>query len=119
MGVASNIPFKMKTTDQEKLKRARKRVEELRGFYIHLAIYLFINSFITVNKMIRNHYNGETLGESFWDFGTFAVWVFWGIGLAFHAFKVFQYNPLFGKKWEERQIRKYMEKDREQAEKFK
>ena len=109
----------MKNSDQEKLNRARKRVEELRGFYIHLAIYVVINTFITVNKMIRNHYNGETFEESFWDFGTFAVWIFWGIGLAFHGFKVYGYNPFFGKNWEERQIRRYMEEDKQKAEKFK
>ncbi len=109
----------MKNPYQEKLNRARKRVEDLRGFYIHLAIYLVVNTFITVNKMIRNYYHEETFEEAFWDFGSFAVWIFWGIGLAFHGLKVYGYNPFFGKNWEERQIRRYMEEDKENAKKFK
>lgn len=111
--------FVMKITDQEKLNRARKRVEELRGFYIHLAIYLVINTSITGIEMTRNLFSGESFKELFLDFGAFTLWIFWGIGLAFHGFKVYQYHPFLGKKWEDRQIRKYIEKDKQQAEKFK
>jgi len=119
--IRRNIQMKMimENYDQEKLSRAKKRVEELKGFYIHLAVYLIINTFITVNKVIRNFYDGETFNEAFWDFGTFAVWFFWGIGLAFHGIKAFSYNPFFGKNWEERQIQKYIEKDKQEADKYK
>ncbi|MGB5818192.1 MAG: 2TM domain-containing protein [Saonia sp.] len=108
----------MENKNSEKLLRAKKRVDELRGFYIHLTVYIAVNGFITINKIIRNMGNGETFGEAFWDFGTFAVWFFWGVGLAFHAFKVFSFNPFFSKDWEERQIQKYIEKDKEEAKKF-
>ncbi len=101
--------------DNEKLKRAKKRIDELKGFYIHLSVYVVINSFILLNMLIRS-LNGT---ESFWQFSTFFTPVFWGIGLAFHAAKVFDYNPFFGKKWEERQIRKYIEKDKRDASKYK
>ena len=63
--------------------------------------------------------NGESLGEAIWDFGTFAVWLFWGIGLLFHAIKIFSLNPFFNKDWEQRQIRKYMEKEKKEIEKYK
>ena len=53
------------------------------------------------------------LMESFWDFGTFAVWIFWGIGLAFHAFGVFGQNILFGKDWEERKMKEFMDDDKQ------
>jgi hypothetical protein len=42
----------------------------------------------------------------------------WGIGLAFHAAKVFGFNPLFGKNWEERQIQKFIEKDKREMDKY-
>ena len=90
--------------ENEKLKKAKKRVEELKGFYIHLAIYIIINSFIMVNILIRALGDGDT---------------FWGIGLAFHAAKVFNYNPILGKNWEERQIQKYIDKDKRDAAKYK
>ncbi len=101
--------------ENEKLKRAKKRVEELKGFYIHLSVYLVINAFIILNILIRSWDDGD----SFWHFGTFFTPFFWGIGLAFHAAKVFNYNPILGKDWEERQIRKYIEKDKRDASKFK
>jgi len=104
--------------DRSKLRRARRRVEELKGFYWHLAVYLAVNLFISISKISRNMVAGESFSEGFFDFGTFAVWFFWGIGLAFHAMKVFSVNPIFGKEWEERQIQKYIEQERKEAEKF-
>lgn len=104
----------METNSSEKLKRAKKRIKELKGFYTHLTIYVLINGFIFVNILISNHYNS---GE-FWRWENFATLFFWGIGLAFHAVRVFGFNPLFIKNWEERQIRKYMERERKEAEKF-
>ena len=108
----------METNNLDKRERAKQRVGELKGFYIHLVVYIVVNSFITISKIVGNIYNGETFSEAFWDFGTFAVWIFWGIGLAFHAMKVFAYNPFFGKEWEERHIKKYMEKDEKESRKY-
>lgn len=104
--------------ERRKFNRAKKRIEELKGFYWHLTSYLVVNLTISGFKIFRNLGNGETFGEAFFDFGTFAIWLFWGIGLAFHAAKVFSINPLFGKDWEEKQIQKYIENERKQAEKF-
>lgn len=104
-------------TDRTKLNRAKKRLEELKGFYWHLAAYIGVNSFITISTIIGRMSNGASFLEVL-DFGTFAVWFFWGIGLFFHGMKVFSHNPIFSKAWEERQIQKYIEKDKQQAEKF-
>lgn len=105
-------------TDRKKLKRAKRRLEELKGFYWHLAAYIGVNSFITITKVVRNLADGETFSQAFLDFGTFAVWLFWGIGIFFHALKVYSYSPIFSKEWEERQIQKYVEKDKQEAAKF-
>ncbi|MBT8291835.1 MAG: 2TM domain-containing protein [Eudoraea sp.] len=105
----------MNIDNQNKLERAKKRVDAIKGFYIHLAVYILINSFILVNIYIRT----MAEGESFWKFSTFFTIIFWGIGLFFHWAHVFNFNPLFGKKWEERQIQKYIEKDKREADKFK
>ncbi|NNE02455.1 MAG: 2TM domain-containing protein [Eudoraea sp.] len=101
--------------NEDKLKRAKKQVEEMKGFYIHLAIYIIINGFIIVNILVRSLSDGD----QFWALPTFFTPFFWGIGLAFHASKVFGYNPFFGKKWEERQIKKYIEKDEQESAKYK
>lgn len=103
--------------NDKKLNRAKKRLEELKGFYWHLAAYIGVNSFISISSVVGRMSSGASFLEVL-DFGTFAVWFFWGIGLFFHGMKVFSYNPVFSKQWEERQIQKYIEKDRKQAEKF-
>ncbi len=107
-------------TDQiAKKKRAKERLEELKGYYGHLIAYIGVNTMITVVKIVGNISNGETFAEAFWDFGTFAIWLFWGIGMFFHTIKVFSYNPFFGKDWEQRQLQKYMDQERTEAEKYK
>ncbi len=108
----------MEEKDSGKLRRARKRVEELKGFYVHFAVYIMVNIFISTTKIVHNLGDGEGFGESFWNFGTFAVWLIWGIGIFFHGLKVFSRNIFFGKDWEERQIRKYMEREKEEAGKY-
>jgi hypothetical protein len=100
----------MENFDKEKFARAKKRVEEIKSFYIHLAVYLVVNGFILVSIYINS--------DSFWKWPHFVTLFGWGIGLFFHAAKVFGFNILFGKNWEERQIQKYIEKDKNDASKY-
>ncbi|MGB7394954.1 MAG: 2TM domain-containing protein [Pricia sp.] len=108
----------METNRRDKKQRARQRVAQLKGFYIHLTVYIIINLFIIVTSVIGQMNYGGGFGDAFLNFGTFSTAIFWGIGLAFHGAKTFGYNPFFSKDWEERQIQKYMEEDRRDAEKF-
>ena len=108
----------IENSNRDKMDRAKKRVKKLKGFYIHLAFYIGVNAFITISKVVNDISDGGTWNEAFFDFGTFAVWFFWGIGVVFHAIKVFSYNPLFSKEWEERQIQKYMDQEKKEAEKY-
>lgn len=98
----------------KKRDRAKKRVEEIKGFYIHLSVYLVVNLLIIIAIWVQSDFQGE------WHFGwPFLVTpFFWGIGLAFHALHVFGFGSVFGKKWEERMIRKFMEEDRQDAENY-
>lgn len=90
--------------EQDKYLRAKKRVEKIKGFYIHLAVYLIINGIITASILI----NVEWSQLNFWMFST-AFW--WGIGLAFHAYGIFGQDLLFTKAWQERKINEIMEKE--------
>ena len=50
----------METKNDDKLKRAKKKVDALKGFYIHLTVYIIVNAFILVNiylETVRD--NGE------------------------------------------------------------
>ena len=101
----------MENFENDKYKRAKKRVDEIKGFYIHLTVYIVVNTFIIINIALRT--------GSLWHWAHFITPFFWGIGLLFHASHTFRYNPFFGKGWEERQIRKFMDEDKKENNKFK
>ncbi|WP_194852383.1 2TM domain-containing protein [Nonlabens antarcticus] len=94
----------MKATEtyQEKYARARARVDELKGFYNHLIIYIIINAGIAG----LNYYSNQ------WQFTWFLFPLLgWGIGLASHAVRTFRWNPFTSKDWEERKLREIMEQE--------
>jgi transcriptional regulator with XRE-family HTH domain len=69
-------------------------VRKLRGFYIHLIQYVVgMAIMLAINLIVSPHH----------------LWVFWvaggwGLGVAMHAFRVFQAYRLFGPQWERRQV---------------
>lgn len=95
-------------SEEEAYLRAKKRLEKIKGFYGHLASYIIINLFLVVLIGMGKMRSGESL----WDFGLLATPLFWGIGLMFHAFGVFGPILIFGKNWEERKVKEYMEKEK-------
>ncbi len=88
-------------------QEARKKVKSIRGFYIHLTVYLFVNIMLLV---------GSTWDEGLWvglqDISNYFTAFFWGIGLLAHWAGVFGSDFFFGKKWEEKKIRELMEKEK-------
>ncbi|NNC69650.1 MAG: 2TM domain-containing protein [Flavobacteriaceae bacterium] len=107
--------------DSEERKRsdnylkAKKRVEDIKGFYIHLVVYVLVNLFISITIIVGNLNSGESLSKIFSSFGVYSVWIFWGIGIFFHAIGVLNTNPLLGKKWEEKKLKEFIEEDKEQS----
>ncbi|PCI10080.1 MAG: hypothetical protein COB73_04100 [Flavobacteriaceae bacterium] len=96
---------------EERYKRAKKRVKEIKGFYWHLFWYLVVNIFITFGSTIADVVRGINVELEDLHFGMFSVWFFWGIGLVSHWLKVFGKNIIFSKDWEERKIKEYMDRD--------
>lgn len=90
--------------------RAQKKVKSLVGFYWHLASYVIVNIFIILLITMN--------GGRFWSFGTFATAFFWGIGLLFHFIGVFGPDFIFGKDWEQRKIKEFMDKDQDSYNRF-
>jgi len=82
--------------------RARKRVEELKEFYWSLLSYFIV---IPMLYLIWYYFTPFTI-QWFW-FPMF----FWGIGLCFHAYKVFVNDGMFGSGWEKRKIEQFMEEE--------
>jgi len=94
----------MKTVarDDEAYERAKKRVEELKGFYAHLIVYVVVNAVLVLINL--------------WTSPGFLWFLFpligWGIGLFFHAVFGFGLFGVFTKEWEDKKIKEYMEKDK-------
>jgi sensor histidine kinase YesM len=86
--------------DDEYIK-ARKHVENLKDFYYNLLSYCLVIPFLIFINW-----------RTSWQFQWFWFPMFgWGIGLAFHAMSVYFEDGRFGKNWEERKIREYMEQE--------
>ena len=88
---------------------AQKRVKDIKGFYIHLVVYLFVNAAIFVVST-----QGEDFINSLSHLSNYSTLFFWGIGLFAHWASVFGPSFLFGKEWEERKIKELMDKDKKQ-----
>jgi len=92
--------------------KAKKRVKEIKGFYIHLSTYVIINIFISGVIIYGLLSSGDSLNETITNFGVYSTWIFWGIGIFFHWLGVFGFKSLgFGKDWEERKIKEFMDKE--------
>lgn len=92
---------------------AKHKVKTLKSFYIHLIVYLIINSGLTLVKTLKIMDGGATFSEAFFKLAVLPVWLIWGIGLGIHAFSVFGIPLMLGNNWESRKIEKYMSKDLE------
>jgi len=86
---------------EKKYAQAKERLEKLKGFYFHLSIYLlFAPVFIFLNY----------ISNAGFPWAIFPI-TGWGLGVLGHAAETFNYNPFFGKKWEEQKIKKLMDKE--------
>ena len=73
------------------IKQARKRMEEVKGFYLHLAVYIIVNLFLIWVNLTQSNY----------------LWFYWplfgwGIGILIHGITVF----ILGNKWEEEKVKR-------------
>ena len=84
-----------------KSQRAKERASTIRGFYIHLGVYIAVNLLLFLINIIASPTN---------------LWFFWpllgwGIFIAIHAIVVFALGGLFGAEWEEKKIQEIMENE--------
>lgn len=89
-------------SDHQKYIEAKKQVQELKGFYIHSFFYLGLSVYFI-------YLNFTYSPEHLWFYWPMLGW---GIGLFFHASKVFNFFPFLDKKWEEKKIQEFMKKSK-------
>jgi hypothetical protein len=91
--------------------RAKTKMEKLKAFYMHLAIYIVINSVITGVNVSNSLGSWEAFISELLTFNVFSTWLVWGIVLAIHAFSVFLFPVILGYDWEERKIEQLMQEE--------
>jgi len=88
--------------EKEKYNKAKKRVEEIKGFYSHLFSYIGVNIVLIVINMV----------SSFGTWWFYWVTIFWGIGLFWHAMGVFVFGRMTSGSWEEKKIKQILEEEK-------
>ncbi|WP_047415747.1 2TM domain-containing protein [Cellulophaga sp. Hel_I_12] len=86
--------------EDKRYEKAKEKVENIKGFYGNLLAYCIVIPFL----IIINYNTTSFPWAIFPALG-------WGFGLAAHGMEAFGYNPLFGKNWEARKMREYMDDD--------
>ncbi|MDY8137388.1 2TM domain-containing protein [Aquimarina sp. 2201CG5-10] len=104
-------------SDNERIiyEKAKKRVEEEKGFYIHIVVYIVINlALFFFKQRLAILIDPEANNEDFriwWNWSNIITPLAWGIGLFFHWLWAFKKTILFNNNWEEKKIKKIMEED--------
>ena len=101
---------KMENNDhqQQRYFQAKKKVAEMKGFYGNLAAFIFVNiGFLVVNLRISP--------EELWFYWPMLGW---GLGIIIHWMRVFNKMPLFGKEWESKKIKKFIDQEMTQKNKY-
>ena len=92
---------------EDKYAAAQREVKRLKGFYTHLVVYIAVNLLI-----VFINFRDLDAGESYFKLENFFTAFFWGIGLLVHAFSTFMPNFIFGRNWEEKKIKEFMDKEK-------
>jgi hypothetical protein len=87
--------------DKERYQTAKKRVEDIKGLYIHVGLYLIVNLGLFTINMLTNP-------DQLWFYWPLLGW---GVGVAIHAFVFATEGKWLGPEWEDRKIHELMERD--------
>ena len=87
-------------TDDKRYEFAKKKVQALKDFYIHLLVYILVNAGLIIINLLYSQ------GGIWFIYPLLG----WGIGIVVHGLSVFGSSLFFGEDWEKQQIDKYMNK---------
>ena len=87
--------------DYARRERAKRRIAAIKGFYIHLFVFvLVVAGLIVINALT---------GGPWWALG---VLLGWGIGVLAHGVAVMGHRSKSLANWEERKLKQFMAEDR-------
>ncbi len=87
--------------EDKKLARARRRVAALKGFYVHLTVFVLVMAGLAIVNFLT--------GPPWW-----MLWALfgWGIGLLAHGLAVSARTSRAIANWEERKLQQYVREER-------
>lgn len=92
--------------DEQLYLKAKERVNELKGFYSHLFVYVLVNAVLfTINYLTSN--------GTWWFYWPLLGW---SIGLIAHAIGVFGFFGIMSQEWEERKIEEIVARQKRKSE---
>jgi hypothetical protein len=89
--------------ERNEQQRALECVRALRGFYVHVMVYVAVNLRLVAIDWLTEP---PDLTWSYYPL------VGWGVALAIHALVVFVAEGLFGPDWEERKVEELLRRER-------
>ncbi|MFD1602655.1 2TM domain-containing protein [Flavobacterium artemisiae] len=102
------VIMEMNYNEDEKYLLAKKKVENIKGFYGNLTSYILVNVILIIVNL-------STSPNHLWFYWPL-LW--WGVGVLIHGLKVFELLPSLGKDWEEKKIKELMEKEKNNKNKW-
>jgi hypothetical protein len=94
--------------ENELVEIARRKVMRLKGFYMHAFIYL-----IGVIVFVLKEYFGVAFNFFPLKYINFFVMAIWSTGFLISVIDILIAYHIFGEKWEERKVKRIMEKESE------
>lgn len=100
----------MEHKEYNKFEDAQRRIKRIKGFYYHLIVFVIFNGVLLISK---DSMANALFGDEALLYPQAMNWIYWNIGvwlfiLVAQGIYVFGNAPVFIRKWEDRQIKKYM-----------
>ena len=94
--------------DFENYQKAKKQVEEIKGFYGHLFPFVIINIILIIINL-------KYSPQYFWF-----LWPLlgWGLSVIIHGLMVFECIPFFNKDWEQKKMQQFIEEEKNKQNKY-
>lgn len=100
----------------ELIKKAQKRISQKKRLYAHFVLFLIGAVFLLALNLIFKFGEDQRYLDLDWSIIAVLLWFFF---LAYHFISVFLVNKFINKDWEEKQLAKLVEKQKQAIEKIK
>ncbi|REG87280.1 2TM domain-containing protein [Winogradskyella sediminis] len=95
----------MSDKEKEQLKKAINKVRKVKVFYLHLAGYIVGIGLLLYNLyIVAGPYKNNIISLNL------SIIVAWSVFIVIHGLNVFKGKRLFNKRWEDKKIKKFLDK---------